>query len=221
MRPPPVVCVIDDDEYVRLTLCAALTYAGFQTVQARDGACGLDAIARANAAVAVIDLIMPGKEGLETIIEAKARFPDLKILAVTGGGRLGSPRTSYRSHAKSAPTSAWQNRSATTISSRRCCSYGAKAAAIPVSRSAPPAAESASIAFRVSAVIPAGITRSAKAGVRVRSEPRVATSRPVATLAQLRMTARLRFGRNIAIGLLIGIGRLIIALAIGAAFVVR
>jgi TM2 domain-containing membrane protein YozV len=35
------------------------------------------------------------------------------------------------------------------------------------------------------------------------------------------MTARLRFGRNIAIGLLIGIGRLIIALAIGAAFVVR
>jgi CheY-like chemotaxis protein len=38
----------------------------------------------------VIDLIMPGKEGLETIIEAKARFPDLKILAVTGGGRLGS-----------------------------------------------------------------------------------------------------------------------------------
>ena len=90
MQTGPVVCVVDDDEYVRITLCAALSYAGFATVPAKDGAAALDAIARSNAAIAIVDLIMPGKEGVETIMEAKARFPNLKIVAITGGGSIGA-----------------------------------------------------------------------------------------------------------------------------------
>jgi DNA-binding response OmpR family regulator len=89
MGTSATVCVIDDDELVRRTICSALEAAGYATVQAEDGIEGLKTIERTNARVAVIDIIMPSREGLDIIVEATRRFPSLKILAVSGGGRIG------------------------------------------------------------------------------------------------------------------------------------
>lgn len=83
------VCVIDDDHLVRRTMCEALESAGFVTVEAGDGDEGLAAIERSKANVAVIDIIMPSREGLDVIVEATRRFPQLKILAISGGGQMG------------------------------------------------------------------------------------------------------------------------------------
>ena len=83
------VCVIDDDQLVRSTICSALEAAGFVTVEAEDGIAGLETIERTHARVAVIDIIMPTREGLDVIVDATRRFPELKVLAVTGGGRMG------------------------------------------------------------------------------------------------------------------------------------
>jgi CheY-like chemotaxis protein len=88
---PATICVIDDDAFVRMTMCAALRFAGFSTTQAGDGRTGLDTIRRTGAEIAVIDLIMPGMDGFDAIAEAKKRFPKVKILAVSGGGLMTAP----------------------------------------------------------------------------------------------------------------------------------
>lgn len=89
MGKSATVCVIDDDLLVRKTMCNALEAAGFLTVEAEDGVQGLEAIERTRARIAVVDIIMPTREGLDIIVEATRRFPDLKVLAVSGGGRVG------------------------------------------------------------------------------------------------------------------------------------
>lgn len=85
------VCVIDDDANVRQTIRTILETVGYMTAEASDGEQGLEAIARTGATIAVVDIIMPNREGLETIAEAKTRFPSLKILAISGSERaIGS-----------------------------------------------------------------------------------------------------------------------------------
>ncbi len=87
MGKSAAVCAIDDDQLVRRTICNALEAAGFLTVEAEDGIAGLNVIERTQASVAVIDIVMPTREGLDVIVDATRRFPALKILAASGGGR--------------------------------------------------------------------------------------------------------------------------------------
>jgi DNA-binding response OmpR family regulator len=89
MGQKPVVCVIDDNDLVRTTICNALREAGFETVEAEDGIAGLKVIAESKARIAVIDIVMPVREGHDVIVDATRRFPDLKVLAVSGGGMAG------------------------------------------------------------------------------------------------------------------------------------
>lgn len=86
MSAKPLICVIDDDASVRHTLCAQLTAAGFQTVEAGEGTTGLQIIKTRRPAVAIVDIIMPEREGLSTIQEIRDEYPDTRILAISGGG---------------------------------------------------------------------------------------------------------------------------------------
>lgn len=86
MPSKPVVCVIEDDAAVRETICGHLTSAGLDPLPAPDGDTGVELVGERHAALAIVDIFMPGKEGLETITELKAKFPRVKILAITGGG---------------------------------------------------------------------------------------------------------------------------------------
>lgn len=90
MGQKPVVCVIDDNDLVRTTICNALHEAGFETVEAEDGITGLKVIAESKACVAIIDIVMPVREGHDVIVDATRQFPDLKVLAVSGGGIAGA-----------------------------------------------------------------------------------------------------------------------------------
>ncbi|MDZ4869495.1 MAG: response regulator [Alphaproteobacteria bacterium] len=87
-----LICVIDDDASVRRTICLHLETAGFQTVEASDGAAGLELIKTKQPAVAIVDIIMPGREGLSTIQEIRDEYPDTRILAISGGGIGGADR---------------------------------------------------------------------------------------------------------------------------------
>lgn len=82
------VLVIDDDKFVRTSIRAVLEGAGHEVSDASDAETGLG-MQRANPFdVAIIDLIMPQKEGLETIRELKRDFPALPIIAISGGGEI-------------------------------------------------------------------------------------------------------------------------------------
>jgi DNA-binding response OmpR family regulator len=89
MSGPPLVCVIDDDEALRQTITRILHGAGYASMDARDGEAGLDIVARTPPDIIVTDIVMPNREGIETIRESKQRFPSIPILAMSGGGRLG------------------------------------------------------------------------------------------------------------------------------------
>lgn len=80
----PRVLVIDDDIRVRELIVDTLSGEGHLVAEAVDGGDGL-AKFRANPFdLIVTDLYMPEKEGLETIVELRREFPQLKILAISG-----------------------------------------------------------------------------------------------------------------------------------------
>jgi CheY-like chemotaxis protein len=80
------ILIIDDEEQMRTALRRLLEGAGYEVISASDGKEGL-ALYRENTTDLIItDLIMPEKEGIETIIELKQISPDVKIIAISGGG---------------------------------------------------------------------------------------------------------------------------------------
>lgn len=82
------IIVIDDDKDVRNTICENLIDCGYNVLPADNGDVGLYYLKSGVPADLVItDIIMPVKEGLETIIEIRARYPKIKLLTISGGGR--------------------------------------------------------------------------------------------------------------------------------------
>jgi CheY-like chemotaxis protein len=81
----PHILVIDDDAVLRRNLRRALERDGHEVTEAADGAEGLERYAALRVALVVTDILMPNREGIETIIELRRRAPELPILAVSGG----------------------------------------------------------------------------------------------------------------------------------------
>jgi DNA-binding response OmpR family regulator len=84
----PQILLIDDDEPVRQMLRATLTSAGYTVDEAADGKEGVARYRPQHTSLVITDLIMPEKDGLETIAELKWKYPAVKILAVSGGSRM-------------------------------------------------------------------------------------------------------------------------------------
>jgi DNA-binding response OmpR family regulator len=82
------VLVIDDDEDVRDLIKSLLESEGFEVAVAADGREGLELQKRNPAAVVVTDLFMPGKEGIETIVDLRREFPQTNVVVVSGGTSL-------------------------------------------------------------------------------------------------------------------------------------
>jgi len=85
------ILVIDDEDLVVLMLKRLLEKAGHQVTTASNGNLGLKAFQEHNPDLVVTDLIMPEKEGIETIMELRQIQPDIKIIAISGGGGYGKP----------------------------------------------------------------------------------------------------------------------------------
>lgn len=87
------IVIIDDDRLVRDTLLNYLDDGDFDAVGAVDGQKGLELVAEINPEVVVTDILMPNKEGMETISELKRTYPEIRIVAMSGQNWSGF--TSY------------------------------------------------------------------------------------------------------------------------------
>jgi signal transduction histidine kinase/CheY-like chemotaxis protein len=83
------ILVIDDDEQMRALLKQAMQWAGFEVTTAENGRKGQQAFEERPTDLIITDLIMPEQEGLETIRVIKKNHPTVKIIAISGGGRIG------------------------------------------------------------------------------------------------------------------------------------
>jgi CheY-like chemotaxis protein len=83
------VCIIDDDELTRAHMARTLEAEGFAVVEAQTAKQGLELVAESEPDVVLVDLIMPDQDGLETIGALRRRWPDMPIIAISGGGRIG------------------------------------------------------------------------------------------------------------------------------------
>jgi CheY-like chemotaxis protein len=83
------VCVVDDDELLRAYVAQLLEPEGFTIREAGDGNSGLKIIEAHAPFAALVDIIMPDCDGLELIGQIRSRWPDMRIIAMSGGGRLG------------------------------------------------------------------------------------------------------------------------------------
>ena len=80
------VLVIDDDADVRWVIRRVVQADGHRVTEAADGSEGLRRFAEEPAVDLVItDILMPEREGIETIIELRRRHPALPIIAISGG----------------------------------------------------------------------------------------------------------------------------------------
>lgn len=86
----PRILVIDDDLLVRRTIVRILRGAGYETLVAENGSLGLDLFERERPDLVITDIIMPEKEGIETIRAIRQLSPEAKIIAMSGGGRTGN-----------------------------------------------------------------------------------------------------------------------------------
>ena len=83
------ILVIDDDPQVRDMLRQFLEWAGYEVRVAPEGSAGLKLHRAQPVDLIITDIVMPGKEGLETILEFRGQFPTVRIIAISGGGKLG------------------------------------------------------------------------------------------------------------------------------------
>ena len=83
------ILIIDDDIQFRKMLRQVLERAGYEVSEASDGNEGTMTYESESVDIVITDLIMPKKEGIETISELKKNYPEIKIIAISGGGRVG------------------------------------------------------------------------------------------------------------------------------------
>lgn len=78
------ILITEDEESLRRFLARALRLDGHETVEAGDGAEGLEMLSEGSYDLLLSDIRMPVMDGIELAHQAAARFPDMKILLMTG-----------------------------------------------------------------------------------------------------------------------------------------
>jgi DNA-binding NtrC family response regulator len=82
------ILIIDDDAAVSRTLSLILMRAGYQVSTAVGGRKGLELLAGGGFDLVVTDIIMPELDGIEAIRRIRDEYPDLRVIAMSGGGQI-------------------------------------------------------------------------------------------------------------------------------------
>ena len=83
------ILLVDDEDMTREMIRHALELRGYEVIEASNGDEALRLNRSSPCPLVITDILMPDKEGLETIMELRREFPDSKIIAISGGGGVG------------------------------------------------------------------------------------------------------------------------------------
>lgn len=79
------ILIIDDNAQLREMLNLMLTQAGHEVAEAGSGEMGVKLYRETPSDLVIVDILMPEKGGLETIVELKRDFPNAKLIGISGG----------------------------------------------------------------------------------------------------------------------------------------
>ena len=92
------ILVIDDEVQILTMLRQLLERSGYNVAVAPDGMVGMELQREEPADLVIVDMVMPYKDGIQTIRELTRDFPEVKIIAISGGGVL--PQEEFLAMAK-------------------------------------------------------------------------------------------------------------------------
>ena len=82
------ILIVDDEESVRNSLAGVMRDEGYEVVTAASGKEGIELLPEAQPALVLLDIAMPGMDGIETLQRLKEIRPDLPVVMVTGHGTI-------------------------------------------------------------------------------------------------------------------------------------
>lgn len=86
MASRPTVCVVEDDPAIRRGLVDTLRFAGYEPIECADGPSARATLARAEVDLVLLDVVLPGLDGLEYVRELRRSRPRLPVIMVTARG---------------------------------------------------------------------------------------------------------------------------------------
>jgi DNA-binding response OmpR family regulator len=86
MEPAPRVVVVEDDETIALGIVNALRHECYDVRHYENGEDAVAGLAKESADVMLLDLMLPGMDGLQVLRQVKAHQPDLQVIVLTAKG---------------------------------------------------------------------------------------------------------------------------------------
>lgn len=86
------ILLVDDDEWARSGLYVMLQHLGHDIIEAADGVEAIEFLECQSADLVLLDILMPRKDGIETLAEIRRRWPSMKVISMSGGGYYCDPR---------------------------------------------------------------------------------------------------------------------------------
>jgi YesN/AraC family two-component response regulator len=84
------ILIVDDEPLIRDGLKQTLEIEDFNVETASNGTDAMETFDSFHPDLVITDIIMPEKDGIEIIWDIKEKFPDVKIIAISGGGRIAA-----------------------------------------------------------------------------------------------------------------------------------
>jgi CheY-like chemotaxis protein len=84
------ILLVDDDDALRTVLRLLLIKMEYEVVEAKNGREAMALFDKEGPDLVITDLVMPEKDGVEVIRDLRRKRPDLKIIAMSGGGRASA-----------------------------------------------------------------------------------------------------------------------------------
>ena len=88
-----LILVMDDDAAVRTALRTLLLKEGHEVLEAVNGMEGANLYAQNYPDLVITDILMPDKDGVETLLELRHDFPDIKVIVISGNAQEFLPIT--------------------------------------------------------------------------------------------------------------------------------